>query len=91
MRSQPDWPLVPDEEAYVEAALRLIQDDPLRVALSRQAVACDVDRLLYGDATTPLRHEFADTIAWLLAHHEAIRGSGRKVWSLDARLAFGGA
>jgi hypothetical protein len=87
----PEWTIVADEEAYVAAALRLIQDDALRVALSRQAVACDVDRLLYGDASTPLRGEFADTVAWLLAHHEAVQASGQRVWSLEDRLAFDGA
>jgi hypothetical protein len=85
----PEWTIVADEEAYVAAALRLIQDDALRVALSRQAVACDVDRLLYGDASTPPRHEFADAINWLLAHHEAVQASGRRVWSLEDRLGFG--
>ncbi len=86
----PEWTIAADETGYVEAALRLIQDDALRVALSRQAVACDVDRLIYGDASTPLRSEFADTVAWLLAHHKAVQASGRKVWSLEDRLAVGG-
>ena len=86
----PDWTIVADEVAYVAAALRLIEDDALRVELSRQAVACAVDRLLYGDATTPLRAEFADAIAWLLRHNDAVQTAGRRIWSIDDRAAFAG-
>ena len=74
-----------DEDAYVAAALRVIDDDATRLALSRQALALDIDRLLYGDATTPLRGEVVDAMWWIYENHEAIKTSGRQVWRAEDR------
>lgn len=81
----PEWLIARDEEAYVAAALRVIDDDATRLALSRQALALDIDRLLYGDATTPLRSEVVDAMWWIYENHEAIKASGRQVWRTGDR------
>jgi hypothetical protein len=85
----PEWLICHSEDEYAATALRLIEDDRLRVELSRQAVQSGVDRHIYGDASTPLRTEFADAIEWLLAHHEAIKADGRRIWQPADRAAFG--
>ena len=74
-----------DEDAYVAAALRVIDDDATRLALSRQALALDIDRLLYGDATTPLRSDVVDAMWWIYENHEAIKASGQQVWRAGDR------
>ena len=84
----PDWLIAKDEEAYIAAALRVIEDDALRVSLSRQALAIDVGNVMFGDATTPLRSEIVDAVWWIYQNHEAAQADGRKLWSLADRVAF---
>ncbi|MCA4919346.1 MAG: hypothetical protein ING82_07945 [Roseomonas sp.] len=76
----PEWLISQNEDEYIAAALRVIDDDEERIALSRQALALDVDRILFGDATTPLRSDVVDAMWWIYQHHEAIKASGRKVF-----------
>ena len=76
----PGWLVCADVEAYVAAALRVIGDDALRAELSRQAVALDVDRVLYGDARTKLRSEVVDAVWWMYRNHEAIQASPKRVF-----------
>jgi len=70
--------------------LRVIGDDGLRVALSEQALAIDVGRVMFGDDTTPLRSEIVETMWWLYENHERARADGRKLWSLSDRQALDG-
>lgn len=83
----PEWLICKDVEGYAAAALRVIDDDDLRLELGRQALALDIDRVLYGDGATPLRTEVADAVWWLYRNHEAIQGSGRKVFAAADRVA----
>ena len=76
----PEWLITQNEDEYIAAALRVIDNDKERIALSRQALALDVDRVLFGDATTPLRSDVVDAMWWLYQNHEAIKASGRKVF-----------
>jgi hypothetical protein len=76
----PEWLIVQNEDDYIATALRLIDNDAERVALSRQALALDLDRTLFGDVTTPLGHDVVDAMWWVYQNHEAIKTSGRKVF-----------
>lgn len=84
----PEWLIARTEDDYIAAALRVIGDDGLRVALSEQALALDIDRVMFGDADTELRHEIVDAVGWIYAHHEDARQDGRKLWSLADRAAL---
>ena len=84
----PEWLIAQDEEAYITAALRVIDNDAERVALSRQALALDIDRVLFGDATTKLRSDVVDAVWWIYQNHEAIKASGRKVFRTGDRANF---
>lgn len=86
----PAWLVATTEDEYVAAALRLIDDDALRVEVSRAALACDVDGRLFGDAGTPLGRDVVDAVTWLYRHHEAIQASAKKAWSARERAAFQG-
>jgi hypothetical protein len=84
----PEWLIAQDEEAYIAAALRLIDDDAERVALSRQILALDVESVISGDASTPLRRDVEDAVWWIYRNHEAIKASGRKVFRAADRQVF---
>ena len=84
----PEWLIAKNEDEYVAAALRVIEDDELRVALSEQALAMDVGTVMFGDAGTPLRSEIGETLWWLYQHHEDAQADGRKLWSLAGRAGF---
>jgi predicted O-linked N-acetylglucosamine transferase (SPINDLY family) len=84
----PEWLIAQNEDEYIAAALRVIEDDGLRVALSEQALAIDVGRVMFGDDTTPLRSEIVETMWWLYENHERAQADGRKLWSLSDRQAL---
>jgi hypothetical protein len=84
----PGWLIAQDEEAYISAALRLIDNDAERVALSRKILALDVESVISGDATTPLRRDVVDAVWWIYQNHEAIKASGRKVFRAADRAVF---
>ena len=84
----PEWLIAQDEEAYIAAALRVIDSDAERLALSRQALALEIDRVLFGDASTPLRRDVVDAAWWIYQNHEAIKASGRKVFRAADRAVF---
>lgn len=77
----PDWLLARDEAGYIATALRVIEDDALRMELSRQALACDIDTKIYGDATTPLGRGVLDSVWGMYRHHERIMADRRQAWS----------
>ena len=84
----PEWLIAQSADDYVAAALRVIEDDGLRVELSRQALALDVGNTLFGDASAPLRSEVVDAVWWLYQNHEAALADGRKLWSQADREEF---
>ena len=88
----PEWLVTQDPEGYVEAALRVIRDDALREQLSRQARKLEVDRLLFGDASTPLRSEVVEAVWWMFDRHDEIVAGEEKVFRRAAwgRGASGG-
>jgi hypothetical protein len=47
----------------------------------------DLDRSLFGDATTPLGQDVVDAVWWVYQNHEAIKASGRKVFHAADRGA----
>ena len=85
----PEWLITQNEDDYIAAALRVIDDDAARVALSRQALALDIDRVLFGDGTTPLKRDVLEAVWWIYQNHEAIKASGRKVFRPVDRKTFG--
>jgi Predicted O-linked N-acetylglucosamine transferase, SPINDLY family len=75
----PHWLVAATEDDYVTAALRVIGDDALRVELSHRALALDLDRLLFGDAQTPLRSEVVDAVWWAYLNHDEVVARGQRV------------
>lgn len=75
----PDWLVATNEADYVAAALKVIDDDALRVELSRQALALDVGEVVFGDGTTPLRREVVDAVWWAYRHHDEVVARDQRV------------
>ncbi|WP_317931648.1 hypothetical protein [Halioxenophilus sp. WMMB6] len=73
---------------YVAAAVRLVDDDPLRVTISEQLQALDIDQLLFGAASEHKRKDMNDLFLWVYQQHEVIQAQGQHFWSVDDRLAF---
>ena len=76
----PEWMITQNEDEYIAAALRVIDNDTERVALSRKILALDVESVISGDATTPLKRDVVEAAWWIYQNHEAIKASGRKVF-----------
>ncbi len=83
-----EWLIAQNEEEYIAAALRLIDNDAERVALSRKILALDVESVISGDGTTPLKRDVVDAVWWIYQNHEAIKASGRKLFRAADRKAF---
>jgi len=84
----PEWLIAKNEEEYIAAALRVIDNDAERVALSRKILALDVESVISGDATTPLKRDVVEAVWWIYQNHEAIKVSGRKVFRQADRKVF---
>ena len=86
--NMPEWLIAKNEEEYIAAALRVIDNDAERVALSRKILALDVESVISGDATTPLKRDVVEAVWWIYQNHEAIKASGRKVFRQADRKVF---
>jgi len=84
----PEWLITHSEQEYVAASLKVIEDDALRIELSRQALALDIDRTLFGDGTTSLKTDVVDAAMWIYRNHEAVQRDGRKAWTAADRRAL---
>lgn len=66
----PDWLIAHSVDEYVEAALRLINDDNVRKQISQAATELSVDTLMFGDGNTPLGSEVVDTVWKAYCNHK---------------------
>jgi hypothetical protein len=75
----PEWLLARDADGFVATALRLIDDDGLRLDLAH-ALRDVRDRLFKVEAER-YPADFVDTVWWLYHHHEHVQRSETKVWA----------
>ncbi len=79
---QPRWLSANSVDAYVDAAVKLINDDDLRIRISKQILAADVDQYLLLQADTNVT-DFVDVFRTAYEKHEEIQNSGKKVWYVN--------
>lgn len=84
----PDWLVAGDEEAYRRAALRLIDDDSVRIALSRQILDADPAEVMFKREQALYPTDFANTLWWAYSHHATIQESPRRAWRHEDRVAL---
>ncbi len=76
----PDWMVTETVEDFIRAAIRLVDDDAERVALSEALLASDPHRAFFEDEHREHPDDFPDAVNWIWRNHAAIRASGRKFW-----------
>ena len=77
---QPDWLSTNNEDEYIKAVLRLIENDGERVEISRALAAFDFDEVMMVDAegTCP---SFGRAVRFAYEHHEELQASDQKSFS----------
>ncbi len=70
-----------DEQDYLDKALRLIEDDSYRVAMSERIVALRDDPFFSGAVSES--GKFLHSFSWMMDHHEQLQRSDRKVWPFE--------
>lgn len=84
----PKWLIARNEEEYEAAALRLINDDGERCAISRHILDADPAAVIYYKEQNLYPTDFGDLVWWLYRNHERIKASDRRTWSFEDRQAF---
>ena len=74
----PAWLLADSDEAYFQAALRLITNEEERLAIADSLTSERVQERLFGGESASSRSDFSDDIWWLYENHERIQASGRR-------------
>lgn len=83
----PDWLSAKSQEEFEEAAIRLIDDDALRVQISKELVSADPAKIFFANHQTDTDY-FANLVYWIYRNHEALQSDGRKIWT-EEDFAYG--
>ena len=83
----PEWLITRNVDDYEQAALRLIDDDTLRCTLSQSLDARNI-RTQVEQERQQFDTDFIDSVWWMFEHQEALRTSGRKVWTPEDRKSY---
>ena len=77
---QPDWLSTNNDEEYIEAVLRLIENDAERVEISKALAEFDFDKVMMVDpeGTCP---SFGRAVRFAYEHHEELQASDQKSFS----------
>jgi len=75
----PEWLSANTTGEYEEAAIRLIEDDDLRVSISKDLVNADAYNIFanHHDNT----EYFPNLVHWIYRNHEAIQSTDQKTWT----------
>ncbi|HEX2764220.1 MAG TPA: hypothetical protein VHM92_10330 [Allosphingosinicella sp.] len=83
----PERLIAANPEEYAAAALAIIDDDALRVELSRASLAAKVDEVMFGDGTGEPGRDVVDAVRWLYENHDAVQASAGRAWTAADRAA----
>lgn len=75
--SLPAWLICERQDAYVQAVLRLIEDEALRLELSAAIRRADISATLFRERSN---QDFAEIVDYMYRHHEALQLSGKQIW-----------
>ena len=82
MAGMPEFCLTKTPEEYVDAILRLVDNDEERESLSLQIADTDVGHIFFGHESNK---SFLEAFSWVYDHHESISSKDKKLWSLESR------
>ena len=83
----PEWLTAENEAAYEAAALRLIEDDALRVSLSRRILEKDPYKAIFEDPSEFYPNDYLELFSWIYDHHEQMEASEKRAWRWEDRRA----
>ncbi len=75
-------------EEYIAAAIKLVDDHSLRVSISEQLLALDVDKLFFGEPDQMARLDMVNLFKWVYNHHETIQATEQHLWTVEDRNNF---
>ncbi len=84
----PEWLIARDVVDYESAALRLINDDSVRVEIARMLNHLEIEKIFSDRPGNDYSTDFADAIWFAYANHEAIQRVSRRYWTVAQRRAF---
>ena len=77
----PSWLIAKSEAGYVDAAIRLIENDQERFEISSELLSADLEGQFFDSNFRTQPKDFVEMVSWLYDNHEIIQRDGRKVWS----------
>ena len=81
----PEWCLTENIDQYVDAVIRLVNDDQERFALSESILNTDLKSTFFDHEFSP---DFGKAIYWIYRNHEAIQERNQKSWKVNDRVEF---
>jgi predicted O-linked N-acetylglucosamine transferase (SPINDLY family) len=77
---QPGWLTTSNIEDYVAAVVRIVNDDALRVQLSRNILELNPDKIFFENGFGRVR-DFSEIMNSIYQNHESIQNVEKKIWS----------
>lgn len=77
MIRQPEWLTAKTVDEYVEAVVKLVNDDGLRIQISRNLLDSKPEKVFFDETKEP-HAGFAKTLEFIFTKHENIKGSDNK-------------
>ncbi len=81
MLSLPDWLSAQTLDEFEAAALKLIEDDELRVKLSSQTIEANARKVFLSGSMD--NKSFLDVVNWIYGNHEYIQKQQKPVWKME--------
>ena len=75
-------------EQYIDAAIKIIDDDEIRVGISNDLKEKDVDAILYHQTQANPCEDMIKMFNWVYRYHEVIGKQDKHLWTVAERLAF---
>ncbi|HEX5757225.1 MAG TPA: hypothetical protein VFY12_12865 [Arenimonas sp.] len=79
----PDWMCADDVDGYVEAALRIIRDDTLRLELARHILSREPARVLFEGEQSSHPDELGKALQWILSNHDWLQAQPQRFFYPD--------
>lgn len=83
----PEFCLTSSPDEYVDAIVRLVENDSERREVSQALLEKDIESIFF---TKEVSRDFADLVQWLYENHEKIQDSNRKCWRIEDRSLVSG-
>ncbi|BFM06701.1 hypothetical protein [Halioxenophilus aromaticivorans] len=84
----PDFCRTQNVEQYIAAAVRLVDDDTLRVSVSQALKNKNIDGILYAQTSANPCADMERMFNWVYQYHEQIKAQSKHLWTVADRYEF---